>query len=751
MLAYRPHELAARVAAGLDGLPHFTKVELAELSRAESEQAIRAKLAQLYPARRGSLQPALVEKLMERAQGNPFYLEELLNYLRDWGLDPFDEGDLAKIELPDSLHALILSRIDQLSDGEKLTLRVASIIGRLFRAAWLTGYFPELSDLRNVATELDRLNELDITPLDAASPELAYLFKHIVTHEVTYESLPYAMRARLHEQLAQYLERLYGDAPPLDLLAHHYSQGTDLAKQREYLRKAGNAAQAAFANETAASYFARLLPLLTDPAEQIDLLLQWGELLQLMGRWGDAEARLKTALTLAEGDVARTAQAQYRLALVAEERADYPGALQWLEQGHNSWSALQDQVGLALVLIQNGRVYYRQGNYAAAKQQTEQGLALAQRAGDRHSVMLAFNMLGNIVTDQGDHSAARLLYENSLALARELDNRNEIARVLNNLGTVAQAKGDMATATALYGESVAIARQIGYRGRVSLVLYNMGDLAIEQGDYVAAKALGTECQILSIEMGSPAELAYNVGLLGRVAYHQGAYAKAQELYEQALSIAREIGDTLMIDFAIMRLGLLAYLQEDHVKARAFYEETLALAQQLGAQVNIAEVVIYSGILAHEAGDYVAAQELYVKGLTLAREIDERYHIVLALQSLALVGYDLGDRARAKQLFQESLATAHQGGYKRGIVEGWIGLAAATYPSGAGDSAVCLCAAAETLRAAMGLKIGPMFQRVYDQTVAAAHADLGAAGFTTAWARGAGMSMDEAVQLSLQDA
>jgi adenylate cyclase len=68
---------------------------------------------------------------MARAQGNPFYLEELLNYVRDRGLDP---ADIQNIELPDSLHTLILSRIDQLSEREKSTLRVASIVGRLFRA-----------------------------------------------------------------------------------------------------------------------------------------------------------------------------------------------------------------------------------------------------------------------------------------------------------------------------------------------------------------------------------------------------------------------------------------------------------------------------------------------------------------------------------------------------------------------------------------------------------------------------------------
>jgi len=200
VLAYRPSRLGIAQTSRLEALPQFTKVELRELTLGEAEQAIRAKLAQLYPARGGAMPSGLVEALMARAQGNPFYMEELLNYVRDRGLDP---SDLNRIELPDSLHALILSRIDQLSEGEKITLRVASVIGRLFRAEWLTGYYPELGAFPMVKKALDGLSNLDITPLDSPEPEWRYLFKHIVTHEVTYESLPFATRAGLHERLEE--------------------------------------------------------------------------------------------------------------------------------------------------------------------------------------------------------------------------------------------------------------------------------------------------------------------------------------------------------------------------------------------------------------------------------------------------------------------------------------------------------------------------------------------------------------------
>jgi len=297
VLAYRTPKLLRLQETRLEALEQFTRVELKELTQAEAESVIRTKLAQLYPARGSALSSGLVEALMARAQGNPFYLEELLNYVRDRGLEP---SDIENIELPDSLHTLILSRIDQLSEGEKTTLRAASIVGRLFRAKWMMGYYPELGSFVQVKATLDALSGLDITPLDSPEPELAYLFKHIVTHEVTYESLPFATRARLHAQLAKYLES--ADAS-VETIAFHYGRSENKEKQIEYLRKAGEASQKSFANDVALEYYGTLLPLLKDDKEKIQTHLKHGEVLQLIGKFDDAENDYRAALEIAKDDL----------------------------------------------------------------------------------------------------------------------------------------------------------------------------------------------------------------------------------------------------------------------------------------------------------------------------------------------------------------------------------------------------------------------------------------------------------------
>jgi tetratricopeptide (TPR) repeat protein len=148
--------------------------------------------------------------------------------------------------------------------------------------------------------DLQVLSDLDLTPLECRAPELTYLFKQIITQEVAYESLLDATRAMLHEQIGLYLERVYPDrlGEYLSLLAHHFERSQSEAKKREYLLKAGEAAQAAYANEAAAVHYQKVLPLLP-PAEQVAVRLKLGRVLELTGQWDPAGEEYRLALALA--------------------------------------------------------------------------------------------------------------------------------------------------------------------------------------------------------------------------------------------------------------------------------------------------------------------------------------------------------------------------------------------------------------------------------------------------------------------
>ena len=216
VLAYRP---ATDVGGGLglDTLPHFDEIALAELDDAARGAADPS--ASSADARRPTTEaPAgLVELITARAQGNPFYIEELLNFIHSQGVDLHDEPALKQLELPGSLHSLILSRIDKLAEAPRRTLKVASVIGRVFRAPMLPGVVSRARNGSTRSTEPRGAWRERARQRRPAKSSQTYIFKHGVTQEVAYESMPFAFRSMLHERVGAYIEVTEADvdrSPP---------------------------------------------------------------------------------------------------------------------------------------------------------------------------------------------------------------------------------------------------------------------------------------------------------------------------------------------------------------------------------------------------------------------------------------------------------------------------------------------------------------------------------------------------------
>ncbi len=701
VLAYRPAQWSTAQASRIEALPQFEKIELRELTAGEAEQAIRAKLAQLYPSRAGALPEGLVEALMARSQGNPFYIEELLNYVRDRGLDP---SDLNRIELPDSLHALILSRIDQLSEGEKVTLRVASVIGRLFRADWLTGYYPELGDFPSVKAALDGLSNLDITPLDSPEPEWRYLFKHIVTHEVTYESLPFATRARLHEQLAKFLE---GNDAPVESIAFHYGRSRNQAKKIEFLRKAGEAAQRNFANEAALDHFSSLLPLLGDAREKSLIHLARGQVAELMGKYGEAEVDYRAALESAVNDPGSKAAAQFALGRLNRLRGEYDKALEQLEPVLDARHRLSDTRGLAQGLIEKGLVLIRTGALTEARSTTGQGLVLAREADETPSVALALNSLGQVAWSQGDFDGARARYGESMALRREIGEPSAIAASLNNLGAVALAQDDYAAARSLLEESLSIRRAIGDKWGIATALSNLGVLAMWLGDYPQARAL----------------------------------------YEENVSIRRPMGDKSGLALSLHNLGCVALAQGAYAQSRASFEDSVALRREMGEKAGIAHSRYYLGVLALAEGDPASARVLVEESLSLAQGMDDKSHLTDGLLVLGLIAMAEG-RPEAREHLLGSRRTAS--GDVRSANSFLIAMAAFSLQEGAPQFAAQLLGAVQSALAPLGLAVEPEMKFVHAQTLGKVEAALGETAFKAAWEEGSLWPLPEAVRRASAD-
>ncbi|MFK7800264.1 MAG: tetratricopeptide repeat protein [Anaerolineae bacterium] len=528
LLVYRPQNQINNRVPDLSGLPYFTEIKIEQFSNEEAAMLIRFKLTQLYSSFK--IPQKLVDMVTTKAGGNPFYIEEILNYIRDIDLDIHDAQSLAQVDLPDTIYSLILSRVDRLSHRQQVALRVASVIGRLFRSAMVWGIYPGQKDPEAFEADLKTLTKLEITTVEKPEPELTYLFRHIVTQEVTYESLPFNTRSNLHEQVGAYIEKTYTDNLEqfLDLLAFHYGRSKNDAKKKQYLLQAGDAAKSSFANVAAIDYYNQLLPLLDQEVEKIPVEIKLGEVHDLIGQWEEVE---------------------------------------------EIYSKLEDRVQAADVVSHLPNILYllgdlkrRQGKYDESQIYFTKAQEKATRLNDQSQIGKTLLGQGTLNAQQGDFDTALKLYEGSLEIYNELDDNFNKAKVFNNMGVVAEYQGDLEQGKRWYEESLSLRRAIGLQSEVANALSNLGNMSSELGSPDEALIYLEEALVIQRQIGNRWAIANTLNNLGNAARELGQLDRAKEIYSESLGIYKELGDKWALAFLLEDIGSLLTMQNFDRKA-----------------------------------------------------------------------------------------------------------------------------------------------------------------------------------------
>ncbi|HEX8202188.1 MAG TPA: AAA family ATPase, partial [Isosphaeraceae bacterium] len=288
--------------------PATLRVDLAPLSEAETIALVARRLGV------ASVPEEVAALIRTKAQGNPFFSEELAYALRDSGLIRIDDGwcrvapgsDLGALAFPDTVQGVVTSRIDRLGPQEQLTLKVASVIGRIFSYRILRDVGPVRQDRPDLDGQLTRLVRSDLILPDDPGPDPAYGFRHVITQEVAYNLMPLEQRRRLHRAVAEWYERNHaGDLSPYyPLLARHWSQTDCAEKAVGALEKAGELALRDYANQEAIGFFSQALALdaragpLCAPARRGAWEAQLAEAYYRLGRLGSSLEHLREALSL---------------------------------------------------------------------------------------------------------------------------------------------------------------------------------------------------------------------------------------------------------------------------------------------------------------------------------------------------------------------------------------------------------------------------------------------------------------------
>lgn len=305
------------------------------------------------------LPPPITERILEKAEGNPFFVEEVVRIMieakvvvRDGLTGQWQTGRAAgELRIPDTVEAVVMARVDRLEDNVKDVLKVASVVGRTFFYKILESIFEAKGPL---AEYLHRLEERELIREKRRLPELEYFFKHALIQQATYDSILLSRRQSLHHAVAQCIERLFGDR--LDdfygVLAYHYTQAEDWRMAQIFLVKAGDQAGKISADSEALAHYQDAIMAYSlalgdqwNPVEQATLERKIGDALFRRGKFTAAADRFMTALRLLGWPYPATANAIRRgiihqLVMQMGHRIKMPAGSESDMTGYNDHNAI---------------------------------------------------------------------------------------------------------------------------------------------------------------------------------------------------------------------------------------------------------------------------------------------------------------------------------------------------------------------------------------------------------------------------
>jgi class 3 adenylate cyclase/tetratricopeptide (TPR) repeat protein len=404
LVNYRPeyrHEWGHRT--------HYTQLRLDPLGAEGAEEMLKSLLGE------GAELASLRRLILGRTQGNPFFIEEMVQVLFDEGVVVRDGASLriarqlSQVHIPTTVQGVLASRIDRLPSDEKQLLQTLAVIGREFPLPLIQRVAQSTEDA--LEGMLSSLQSADFINEEPAFPDITYTFKHALTQEVAYNSLLADRRQLIDQQIAEAMESWYGKrlGDHLKELALHYSRSGNAIKAVEYLRLAGE--------QAASRSFLE-----------------------------DAIAQLETALSLLsklENSAVRDEQElAIRMALMTPSLQVNSIAAPANQQNYVRARVLCEQLGqsqlLAWVLVGQFFIAYSVKNFASARECTEQLQDLAVRTSDEITRFFAGFTAGVLRNSSGDHVSARDYLERALNLGdqtrRELISSNTAIALINCIG-----------------------------------------------------------------------------------------------------------------------------------------------------------------------------------------------------------------------------------------------------------------------------------------------------------------------------
>ena len=544
----RPELLERRADWGADN-PTHQWLRLAALDPAAGERLADALLARIEAGAAAPIRALLIA----RAEGNPYYMEELVRMLIDDGVI-MAEGERWRVQadklhaahVPTTLVGVLQARIDALPAADRLALQQASIVGFVFWDDALAAIDPLAPAAMPGLQGRALIRQHAGSAFDGTAEEA---FHHHLLQQVTYDTVLKPARRAGHAAAAQWLADRVGDRPAeyLAITAEHYERAGEHAKAFDYLYRAAQDAQRRYANRSALDYVERALrsPHATDPRQRGKVYKLRAYLSDLLGMRGLQEETLAERTKIAEAldDDAMRAGLLVDRALLVSHRGDETASLGFAAQAVELAARCGDADNGAMALAQMAWSHFSRGEIElalrhvnAAMSQVREALRHEETENRRLLEVQVLTLLSMIQKPAGDHLAARAAALEALELARAQGLRRPQASILSSLTDLDIRAGRYAQALVHAEACLAIASEVGWtlsscgaRYSIAMCCRALGRIGPATEQLRAAEAEAVQCE-------NPPLQGRCQMLRGRIAAEAGDRAAAQAAYERAAAI-----------------------------------------------------------------------------------------------------------------------------------------------------------------------------------------------------------------------
>jgi len=641
----------------------------------------------------GNGKQSLKDVILEKADGNPFYLEEILRSLMDDKViareNPNDENnrswviqkDALDIKVPDTLEQVMRARIDRLDDDPKLVLLQSSTIGRVFEYEVLDGVASD--GIKDVDNNLSKLIATDMIKVASDDP-LEYIFGHIVTHTIAYGSIPVNRRKRYHNKVGltiesmhfEHLERFY------ERLAEQFRKSDNEQKAAVYLTKAGTKARKQFSNDDAVNFYTQALQRLDNLPELVDENIECheglGDIYSLTGEYDLAIEHFQNGLKRARKTVTR-ARLKRKIALVYNKKSDWDTALKLYEEAQEEIEEHPDKVELAIIYNDMAQIYgYNKTEWAKAIEMGEQATELIKDTQAYDVLAAIYKNMGGYKSRLGEIDAATEYFEEALNIANRIGDKLLMSQLHNNIGYLT-AVSEPKKAQSHYEQSIEIKRQIGDMGGLAITLSNLGLLYLRKHDFSTAMYYFNQSLDIAEKTGALKTIAnvnsYIAGIYTRSARSEedsqkrfDDYQKALKHYQKSAEISQKIGFILAIANGYVNMCNLYIEIEDFDKAMEIAPKSLKAAEESQVKLMIAYAHNNFGRIFHVKKQFDKSLDKFNKAIEIVERANATSDIAQFNQYKGEMLIDKGDIENAKESLNRALELYKQLEMERSVEE-----------------------------------------------------------------------------------